>query len=88
MRRAALRHDVARAAFTATTLRGHTEFHLDLVERHARACMTCDLAIRDPAANANDHGGQRLVAERTGPSINKNPSHSQEALRLSRNKVL
>jgi hypothetical protein len=57
MRRAALRDDIASAAFALTALGGHTEFKLHLVETHPGAHVPCDFSVRDPAANANDHGG-------------------------------
>ena len=61
VRCAALRHHVACATFAATTLGGHAEFELNFVESHARARMPCDFAIRDPAADANDHGEKQLA---------------------------
>ena len=61
MRCAALRHHVARTTFAATTLSGNAEFKLNFVESHARTRMPRNFAIRDPAANANDHGEQQLA---------------------------
>jgi hypothetical protein len=58
VRSAALRDDIARTAFTLSTLGGHAEFELDFVESHARAHVTCDFAVGDSAADANDHGGE------------------------------
>ena len=58
MRGAALRDDIARTAFTLTTLGGDAKFELDFVESHARAHMTCDFTVGDSAADANDHGGE------------------------------
>ena len=58
MRGTALRDHVARTAFTLTTLRGHAEFKLHFVESHAGSHMTCDFTVRNPAAYANDHGGE------------------------------
>lgn len=57
----ALSHHVPGTAFAAAALSGHAEFELNFVESHARARMPCDFAIRDPAADANDHGGQQVA---------------------------
>jgi hypothetical protein len=58
MRSTALRDDIARAPFALATLGGHAQLELHFVERHSRARMACDFAIRDSTANANDHGGE------------------------------
>ncbi|AMM25843.1 hypothetical protein AX767_16895 [Variovorax sp. PAMC 28711] len=58
MRGTALRDDVAGASFALATLGGHTEFELHFVERHSGTRMARDFAIRDSAANANDHDGE------------------------------
>jgi hypothetical protein len=39
---------------------GHAEFELNLVERHARMCVACDFAVRNPAANTNNHGLKQM----------------------------
>ncbi len=61
MRSAALRDDIARTTFTLATLGGHAEFELDFVESHAGAHVTCDFAVGDSAADANDHGVKAAV---------------------------
>lgn len=58
MRSAALRDDIARTTFTLATLGGHAKFELDFVEGHAGAHMTCNFAVGDSAADANDHDGE------------------------------
>jgi hypothetical protein len=62
VRRAALGNDVARATFALTALRADAKFELHFVEGHAGARMTCDFAVGDSAANANDHGGDGALA--------------------------
>ena len=54
---AALVYHVARAAFAAATLQGNAELELNLVKAHASACMARDIAVRDAAADTDDHGG-------------------------------
>lgn len=52
---AALRHHVASATFALTTLCGHAELKLDFVKAEASAGVASYFAIRNPAADANDH---------------------------------
>ena len=59
VRCAALGHHVTCAALAASALGGHAELELDFVEAHARACVACDLAVRNPAANTDDHGSRQ-----------------------------
>ena len=54
---AALGHHVACAVFAAATLRGYAKFKLNLVKAHASTGVAGNLAVRDAAANTNDHGG-------------------------------
>jgi hypothetical protein len=53
--RAALCHHVTGTALAAATLGRHTEFELDLVEAHASTGVTGDFAVRDTAADTDDH---------------------------------
>lgn len=55
---AALRDDIARTAFTLTTLGGYAKFELHFVESHAGPHVTCDFSVGDSAADTNDHGGE------------------------------
>ncbi|MFM9899844.1 MAG: hypothetical protein ACKVOT_02420 [Polaromonas sp.] len=45
-------------------LGGNTQFKLDIVKAHASVGVAGDVAVRNSAADANDHG-QALVDERT-----------------------
>lgn len=60
MRRVALRHDVARAAFAAAALGGHTEFELDIVKPETSPRVADNFAVRNPLANTNYHGGKHI----------------------------
>lgn len=62
---AALCHDIPRAAFALSALGGDTQLELNLVETHARMGMARDVAVRDSAADTNDHGMGLLVRMRT-----------------------
>ena len=53
---AALRHHVPRTTFALAALGGNTELELDLVETHASLCMAGNFAIRNSAADTDDHG--------------------------------
>ena len=57
----ALGNHVAGAAFAATALQSNTQFKLDFIKRHACMRMACNLSIRDPTANTNDHGAMNSV---------------------------
>lgn len=80
---AALRDDVAGATFALAALRGYAEFELDLVKTQARTGMAGNFAVRDSAADANDHGVAWLVIGSIGVQIiNANLSHLQSWVRL------
>jgi hypothetical protein len=53
---AALRDDIACAAFTLSALGGDTEFELNLFKAHACARMANNFTVRDSVADADDHG--------------------------------
>ena len=80
---AALRDDVAGAAFALPALRANAELELDLVETEASAGMAGNFAIRDTAADTDDHGWTWLGCWRIqlksadGLIINANLSHLQ-----------
>jgi hypothetical protein len=75
---AALRDDVAGAAFALAALRGHAKFKLDLVKAQARTGMAGNFAVGDSAADANDHGVAWLVIVSIYVwIINANLSHLQ-----------
>jgi hypothetical protein len=52
----ALCDNVSGATFALATLGGDTQFELDLVEAHAGVRVAGYLAIRNSAADTNDHG--------------------------------
>jgi hypothetical protein len=52
----ALGHHITRTALTPAALGGHAQFELDFVKAHARTGVAGDFAVRDPAADADDHG--------------------------------
>ena len=60
----ALGDHIACTAFALAALGGYTQFKLDLIKAHASVGMAGDVAVRNSAADANDHG-QTLVDERT-----------------------
>ncbi len=60
--RAALRDDIARATFALTALRRDAKFELHLVKAHPRTGVARDFAIRDAAADADNHGDEEAVA--------------------------
>lgn len=60
--RTALRHNVPGTAFAASALGGDTQLELYFVKAHARMRMACDFAVRNPAANTDDHGSEAVVA--------------------------
>lgn len=53
---AALRHNVASAALAPPTLRGHPQFHLDVIKSQAGFGVARDFPVRDSATDTNDHG--------------------------------
>jgi hypothetical protein len=63
---AALRHHVAGAAFALAALGGNAEFELDLVKAQACTGMAGNFAVRDSAADANDHELAWLVIDSIG----------------------
>lgn len=67
-------HQLTRAAFAPAALQGHAQFELDAVKVQPGPGMAGDLAVRDAAADANNHG--RGVRQWIG-SINENTSHLQ-----------
>jgi hypothetical protein len=80
---AALRHHVAGAAFALAALGGDAEFELDLVKAQACTGMAGNFAVRDSAADANDHGVAWLVIDSIGEVIiNANLSHLQSCRAL------
>ena len=78
-----MRDDVACAAFALPALRADAELELDFVETEASAGMAGDFAIRDTAADTDDHGwtwlgGWRIYLKSAdGMIINANLSHLQ-----------
>ena len=52
----ALGHDISSAAFALAALSGHAEFELNFVEAPAGAGMAGNFAVRDAAADTDDHG--------------------------------
>ena len=71
----ALGYQVARTAFAVATLGGNAQFQLDFVKTHACPGKTCNLAVGDAVADADDHGGQGGVGDMV--IINTNWSHYQ-----------
>lgn len=53
---AALRDDVARAAFALAALGGDTQLELNLVKTQTGTGVAGNFAVRDSAANTDDHG--------------------------------
>ena len=60
----ALGDHVTCTAFALAALGGNTQFKLNLVKTHASAGVAGDVAVRNSAADAKDHG-QTFVDERT-----------------------
>ena len=58
MRRTALRHHIAGAAFAATTLGGNAQFELDFVKAQTRPGVAGNFSVRNSAAYTDDHGGK------------------------------
>ena len=52
---AALCHNITNTTFTLPTLSGNTQFKLYFVKTHAGTGVTNDLAVRNSAADANNH---------------------------------
>jgi hypothetical protein len=67
--RAALGHHVTGAAFASAALGRHTKFKLDLVKTHAGMGMAGNFAVRDSAADTDDHGGWPLLADEQGMKL-------------------
>jgi hypothetical protein len=59
MGRAALRHDIAGAAFAAAALGGYAQFELDFVKAQTRPGVAGNFSVRNSAAYADDHGGKQ-----------------------------
>ncbi|BEU97127.1 hypothetical protein ACDW_28320 [Acidovorax sp. DW039] len=57
---AALRHDIAGAAFAAAALGGDAQFELDFVKAQTRPGVAGNLSVRNSAAYADDHGGKHI----------------------------
>lgn len=53
---AALRNNIARTAFALAALGGDTQFKLDLVETQTGTGVAGNFAVRDSAADTNNHG--------------------------------
>lgn len=52
---AALGHYIPCTTFALAALGGNTEFELNFVETHASLCMAGNFAVRNSAADADDH---------------------------------
>jgi hypothetical protein len=80
---AALRDHIAGAAFALAALGGYAEFELDLVKAEACTRMAGNFAVRDSAADANDHGLAWLLMDSIGEAIiNANLSHLQSSIQF------
>ena len=53
---AALVDHVPGASFALSALRRHAQFKLDFVKAHASTCVAGNVAVRDAAADADNHG--------------------------------
>ena len=60
---AALSHYVPCTTFALAALGGNTELKLNLVETHASLCMAGNFAVRNSAADTDDHGLAWLLGE-------------------------
>lgn len=58
MRRTALRHHIAGAAFAAAALGGNAQFELDFVKAQTRPGVAGNFSVRNSAAYTDDHGGK------------------------------
>jgi hypothetical protein len=56
MRRAALRHQIARAALASAATSGHAQLKLNVIKAHANMGMAHDLAIGHSVAHTDNHG--------------------------------
>lgn len=61
VRTIALRDDATGALFALATLRGNTQFKLNIVKTHTSTNVAGDFSIRNAFADTNNHGGT-LVA--------------------------
>lgn len=59
----ALRNNVTRAAFTLAALGGNTQFELNLVKTQTGTGVAGNFAVRDSAADTDDHGIGLLVVK-------------------------
>ena len=59
----ALAHQLSRTTFAVAALGGNAQFQLDLVKPHACPGKAGNVAVGDPVADADDHGGWSRVAD-------------------------
>jgi len=52
----ALCYQFTRTVLAAPAPGGNTQFKLDLIKAHTRLRMASDFAVRNPVANADNHG--------------------------------
>ena len=61
VRNIALRDNIAGAFFALATLRGNTQFKLNIVKAHARTHVAGNLSVRNAFADTNNHGGTLMA---------------------------